>query len=197
MLRRLLRWAIEHDQTERVDLLVGHGVDADTAYPDGRTPWQLARLAGRSAIADLLARRGGAREPLAPDDDFVAAVLRVDRPAVDRLRADDPGLVERVRRSRPGLVVWAAVQAGAPAVALLVELDFDINARGRADQPIEEERETALHHAAGAGDAELVDALLKLGADSSLVDARFGATPADWAWHQGHTELSRRMRRSP
>jgi hypothetical protein len=193
MLRRLLRWAIEHGQTERVDLLVRHGIDADTAYPDGHTPWQLARLAGRTVIADHLARRGVAAAPLAPVDEFVAAVLRVDRPVVERLSARRPGLVDEARRQRPGLVVWAAARAGAPAVALLVELGFDVNAFGRADQPIEQEWETALHHAAGAGDAELVTALLALGADPSRVDARFGATPEAWAWHQGHPDVARRL----
>jgi ankyrin repeat protein len=193
MLRRVLRWAIEHDQTERVDLLVRHGVDADSAYADGHTPWQVARLAGRTDLADLLARHGAVAPPLAPVDEFVGAVLRVDRPAVERLRAERPGLAERVRRLRPGLVVWATARAGAPAATLLVELGFDVNAYGRADQPIEDSWETALHHAAGAGDAELVDTLLALGADPSRVDARFGATPAAWASHQGHPELARRL----
>jgi hypothetical protein len=144
-------------------------------------------------MADLLSRGGAAAEPLAPVDEFVAAVLRVDRAAVDRLRAARPDLVERVRHLRPGLVVWAAARGGAPAVTLLVELGFDVNALGRADQPIEQEWETALHHAAGEGDAELVTFLLELGADRSRTDARFGATPAAWAWHLGHPELARRL----
>lgn len=49
--------------------------------------------------------------------------------------------------------------------------------------------ETALHHAAGEGKLELARHLLQLGADPTLRDHRFGATPLGWAEHFGRREL--------
>jgi hypothetical protein len=68
-------------------------------------------------------------------------------------------------------------------VELLAGLGFDVNALGRADAPVEQEWETALHHSAGAGDVELTRRLLALGADPHIRDRRFDATPLDWARH--------------
>ncbi len=42
----LLRWAVLHDQRDRVRLLVGAGVDAHRPGPDGYSPAQLATLYG-------------------------------------------------------------------------------------------------------------------------------------------------------
>jgi ankyrin repeat protein len=193
MLRTQLRWAIEHDQRDRVRLLVEHGVDFRSPYEnpdrpawqpgDGRTPADLAQLNGRTAILEYLVSRGAPPPRLDPAGDVIAAALRADRPAVERLRARHPGAVEEARRNRPGLIVWAAAQGLAETVALLVELGFDVNARGRGDAPVEGGWETALHHAASRGDLELARLLLVLGADPGIRDARFDATPLDWARH--------------
>jgi hypothetical protein len=79
--------------------------------------------------------------------------------------------------------VWAAAQAPSEAVTLLAGLGFDVNAYGRGDAPVEEPRETALHHSAGNGQVELTRRLLELGADPDLRDQRFNATPLGWAQH--------------
>ena len=92
----------------------------------------------------------------------------------------------QARRSRPGLMVWAATQAPIETVTLLAELGFDVNAYGRGDAPVEQPWETALHHSAGNGNVELTRRLLDLGADPNLRDQRFDATPLDWARHLGH-----------
>lgn len=190
MVRGQLRWAVEHGHLDRVRLLLAHGVDVRTPYEDGRTAWQLARLSGATAIAELLAADGGQPSTMDPVAEFVAAALRVDRPALAQLVADHPDVVGRARAQRPGLVVWAAARGGLPAVELLVELGFDVNALGRDDVPVEQGWQTALHHAAAAGDPDLARALLAMGADPTLVDARFGATAAAWARHTGHTGLA-------
>jgi hypothetical protein len=80
-------------------------------------------------------------------------------------------------------MVWAATRAPAGTIALLTELGFDVNAYGRGDAPVEQPWETALHHSAARGDVELTRHLLNLGADPSLRDHRFDATPLDWARH--------------
>ena len=89
-------------------------------------------------------------------------------PTGPRWTASSPGTPApsaQARRARPGLMVWAAAQAPAGTVELLAELGFDVNALGRADAPVEQEWETALHHSAGEGKVELTRRLLALGAD--------------------------------
>ncbi|MFC7481628.1 ankyrin repeat domain-containing protein [Luedemannella flava] len=140
-------------------------------------------MSGEGEVADYLRSRGAVDAGLDPVDELVAAALAGDRAAVRRL---GPSIVEDARRARPGLMVWAAARGRPDGVALLAELGFDVNAYGRRDAPVEEPWETALHAAALDGHDDLVRLLLGLGADRSLRDVRFGATPADWARHQGH-----------
>jgi hypothetical protein len=192
MLRVQLRWAVEHRWPARVRLLVEHGVDVRSPFEgdgpawspgDGRTPVELARLNGDTEIAGYLTARGATPPGPDPAAELIAAAFRADRPALDRVRAEHPGAVAEARRSRPGLIVWAAAQARTETVMLLAELGLDVNAYGRGDAPVEEPWETALHHAAADGDVELTRRLLDLGADPNLRDQRFDATPLDWARH--------------
>lgn len=192
LLRIQLRWAVEHDQRERVRLLTEHGVDFRSPFRgdgpawapgDGRTPVELARLCGNMEIADYLVAHGAPAPEPDPVSDLIAAAFRVDRSAVAGIRARHAGVVAQARRARPGLIVWAAAQAPAGAVELLAELGFDVNALARADAPVEQEWETALHHSAGEGNVELTRRLLALGADPQIRDRRFDATPLDWARH--------------
>lgn len=192
LLRIQLRWAVEHDQRERVRLLAQHGVDIRSPYRggglawapgDGRTPVELARLCGNLEIADYLLAQGAPRPEPDPVSDLIAAAFRADRSGVEAIRAQHPDAVAQARRARPGLVVWAAAQAPAGTVELLVELGFDVNALGRADAPVEQEWETALHHSAGEGNVELTRRLLALGADPTIRDRRFDDTPLAWARH--------------
>ena len=78
-------------------------------------------------------------------------------------------------------MVWAAATDRPAAVALLAELGFDVNAKGRGDVPVEEPWETALHQAVARGDRAMAELLLSLGADTDVHDARFDATPLGWA----------------
>ena len=85
--------------------------------------------------------------------------------------------------------MWAVSRRNSAAVALLVELGFDVNAFGRRDAPVEQPWETALHAAAADDDTDMVELLLGLGADPSARDTRFGATPLEWARHLGSTSV--------
>jgi hypothetical protein len=197
MLRVQLRWAVEHHQPARVRLLVEHGVDFRSPFEgdgpawspgDGRTPVELAQVYGDTEIADYLVAQGAT--PPAPDPvrELIAAAFRVDRSTVDQVCAARPDVVGEARRSRPGLIVWAATHASVETVSLLAELGFDVNAYGRGDAPVEEAWETALHYSAANGNVELARRLLDLGADPNLRDRRFDATPLDWARH--HHQMS-------
>jgi hypothetical protein len=177
MLRGQLRWAAGHGFLGRVRLLAAHGVDVRSPFPDGFTPAELAARDGYPEITRHLVAQGAAAPRLTPVDAFVAAALSGDRTALAGLPVED------ARRERPGLIVWAAASGRTEAIALLAGLGFDVNAKGRRDSPVEQEWETALHHAALAGDLEQARLLLSLGADPNIRDTRFDATPLDWARH--------------
>ena len=171
-----LRWAVTHNQVSRVRLLVENGADFQTGFVE------LALLNGNTEIARYLESAGAPAPTLDPVSSFIAAVLAGD--------PVDSSVAAAARASRPGLIVWAAATGRIDAVRLLVSLGFDVNALGRGDAPIEQPWSTALHHAAGDGNLAMAQLLLSLGADPSIRDARFDATPLGWAEHEGHPTLA-------
>ena len=184
MLAMQLQWAAEHGMDDRVRLLLEHDVDPDavSGHPAfaGRSAHELAVRTGHTVIADLLAAAGATQRELTPEDELVAACMRLDRAAASRLVATDPGLVGRADEALAPAVT-AAELGRLDAIRLLVDLGFDVNGRQRV---------TALHHAAAAGDADLVRALLELGADPELRDTEFDAPALGWARHNGHAEVA-------
>jgi ankyrin repeat protein len=187
MLRGQLRWAVTHGMVERTQLLIDHEVDIVSAFDNGQTPTAAATLSGHAAIVTLLVANGASPPQLDGPDALIAAALANDRASVERVRAEHAGALAVALERRPGLVVWAAAQAP-NAIALLVELGFDVNALGRSDVPVEEPWETALHEAA-SGSIELVRLLLALGADPMIRDKRFESTPLGWAQYFEQTDI--------
>lgn len=62
---------------------------------------------------------------------------------------------------------------------------------------IDEGGATALHHAAWEGDLAMIGRLLDAGADPSITDRRFGATPQGWAEHAYQAEAADLLRAYP
>jgi ankyrin repeat protein len=192
MLRNLLRWAISHDQRDRVALLAANGVDVVSPFTDiargydERTPVELALFNGNRELASQLLELGAAKPRLSPADEFIGAALAGDAQAV---AAADPGLVARLRQDWPGLVTWAASQGAPNAVDLLVGAGFDVNGDGRSDILDNDPWHTALHVAAGEGKLELARRLLELGADPRARDKHYNSTPLGWARYFDHQPL--------
>lgn len=192
LVRGLLWWAVVHGQRARVQLLIDHDVEFDAPFPArrsrpfaGRRPVEAAALSGHPAIVNDLLARGAPAPQLEGPDALVAALFANDHDLVDRLR-DHAGAA---RAARPALMVWAAANGNRAALRLLAELDFDVNALGRSDVPLDEPWETALHVASWNDDVELAELLLSLGADPNLHDRRFHATPLGWARHFGRQRV--------
>ncbi|MEO5841740.1 MAG: ankyrin repeat domain-containing protein [Acidimicrobiales bacterium] len=188
MVRGQLQWAVTHGMVARTQLLIDHGVDIVTAFGNGQTPTTAAALSGHAAIVALLVANGALPPELDAPDALIAAALADDRTAVERIRGEHPAALADARERRPGLVVWATAQSP-KAIALLIELGFDVNALGRSDTPIEQPWETALHRAASGDDIDLVRELLALGADPTIRDKQFDATPLGWAQYCEQTEI--------
>jgi ankyrin repeat protein len=188
MLRGQLAWAITHGMTERVRLLVEHGVDV-TAPLDGVTVTSMAATTGHADLVDYLVAHGAPPLDLPPAEAFVAAALAADRDRLGRLCAADPRLPASVRAARPALITWAAACGNPAAVEILAELGFDVNAKGRTDMPSDQPWQTALHKAAEDGNVELARTLLRLGADPDIRDMRFDSTPLGWARHFGQQAI--------
>ena len=196
MVRGELAWAITHGMTERTRLLVQRAsidlaVPADRDAPSGPVPWTtMAATTGHLNLVDYLVAHGAPPLDLAPADAFVAAVLAADRDWLRALLASDPGLADEMRAARPALVTWAAACGAIPAVELLADLGFDVNAMGRTDVPSDQPWHTALHKAAEDGNLDLARTLLRLGADPRIRDARFDGTPLGWARYFGQDALA-------
>jgi hypothetical protein len=170
--------AAHHGFVERVRLLLEHGVDPEgmgTRHPiyESRTPSQEAALTGYPEIVSLLVAAGSSAEP---DDleTLLTAATAGDRQTVDRLIAADPELAGRAIARRPDQLVRAAEKNSLEAVALLIELGFDVNAINRT---------APLHEAAMRGNMAMIRLLLEHGADPGLRDRAFDATPGGWAEH--------------
>jgi ankyrin repeat protein len=204
LIRGQLQWAVIHDMRDRVRLLAEHGADVRTPFEpqeerivqcanasDARTPAELAAVCGCWTVLDWLVEHGGVPRPATDGaDGLISAALAGDRRTAEQLRAH----AGRAREERPGLIVWAAGRRAWRAVPLLAELGWDVNARARTDVPVEQQWETALHAAAGAGEIDAARMLVGLGADPGIRDGRFDSTPLGWAQHFGEEAMADYLR---
>jgi ankyrin repeat protein len=175
------------DRAERVSLLLRHGVDPDglgTQHPglDGMRPIERARIGGAGRNFDLLLA-AGARPPAAdPVDTLLSLCTQGQQEAARREVSRDPDLAAAATERHPGALVDAAERGNINGVALLAELGYDVNLR-RIGQ-------AALHLAAFAGNRELCELLVRLGADPNLEDNAYHAPASGWARHAHHDALA-------
>ncbi|MGH2850335.1 MAG: ankyrin repeat domain-containing protein, partial [Solirubrobacteraceae bacterium] len=183
MLQDQLLGAAGNGRDTRVELLVRHGVDVDGRGTRRRSPsaYELAITNGATRVAELLRDAGATVTRLDDVGELLAAAMRGDRAAVERALAVDPAVAAEAITRYPGRLVSAADLGRADAVTLLVGLGYDLD-RVVAVAP--------LHLPAYHGDRAMVDLLIELGADPTVVDPHPNGTPGDWARHAHHDELA-------
>ena len=151
-----LRTAAQHGFTERVRLLLSHGIDPNTRgyHPilGDQTAYELAVRNGHREAVALLAAAGGRSDRISEPDLLLAAALAGDTQGVSRRRQHAAALMA----GRPDALRLAGEQHGVEAVRQLLELGYGIDAAGPDGR-------TALHEAALRGDMELCDWLLARG----------------------------------
>jgi ankyrin repeat protein len=96
----------------------------------------------------------------------------------------EPSLLDQALAEHPDIVTRAVETGRLEAVQLLVNLGVDVT------DPMRAQRITALHAAASEGRRDMVELLLRAGADPNARDCEFDATPSAWAHHQGHTDIA-------
>jgi hypothetical protein len=161
----------------------------------------VARTSGvKDALIDVLCEYGAD-----PNAALVSPLLYREFDAVNRLLqrgarltlavAAALGREEDVRRLTPQAdsderrvaLALAAQHGRREAVRALLDAGVDPNG---FTPPGAHSHATALHQAALAGHADIVEMLLQAGARTDVRDVLFAGTPSDWARHNGHHELA-------
>lgn len=133
------------------------------------TPLEVARRRGHEAVYSFLLQRSS------PEARLRQASRRGDLDTLKALIEANPGLVGGLSEDAS----CDALRAPPECVALLVGVGVDPNARDDANGA------TALHEAAWRGSVDRARALLAAGADPSIRDRTYDATPQAWARHNG------------
>jgi len=159
------------------------GLDGD------RLPLSAALLFGRIECVNALLARG------ARTDNLVFAAAAGDLAWVRRWLARDPGLATAACPSFPleddrdilaeQAMVFASLCGRLDVVRLLLDHGTHVD----ATPPGSHWTATALHAAAGQGQRAVVELLVERGADQSIKDVRYQATPLDWAIDMGRDDV--------
>ncbi len=167
--RNALHHAIIRGRSANIcQLLIKAGADATKPF-NGRSPFALANSCGNQDVARLLESLGFASE-LDPAAKLMAAVCALDKRAAKKILNDHPGLVANLSHEDLSRQTELAMRASSlPALALMVELGFDINTKGESDSP-------PIHSGAWWGHPEIVALYIKAGAKLDLTNMFGGDT---------------------
>lgn len=156
--------------------LLAHGADPNLRRGDGRTAYAIAVRHGNRALAALLREHGADVSTLTPEDELLDACFAGDAPRARALLAAQPELGTFLAGEGGSALGDAVVHDNVPAIRLLMALGVSLGAEATGGG-------TALHWAAWNGRAEMVRALLSLGAPVNVRDGQFGSSPLGWAAH--------------
>ena len=172
--------AIRRGLPKRAKLLIDHGADfnkPDDTYDTatkGMTPYQTALMMGDKETAEYLRAKGAAAGPFSEEEGFRVTLMAGDaQKARDMLEAN-PDLESKVAPLQQEMLKDAVTAGNASGLGLMIDLGFDIN---------DATERTPLHEAALLGKLGLVKLLLARGADPTLREPNYFATPMGFALH--------------
>jgi ankyrin repeat protein len=172
----LLVHAARSGHQKRLELLLGHGADANAkSRYNGKSCYQNALLFGNPELAEILLAHGATREPLVGREAFVAACSARDRSLAERLLEGHP---EYLEVADP--LIEATTRGELNLVELLLDLGMDPNRAGQHGH-------RALNEA--ATNQPLATLLLARGADPR--GRAFGSSAAVWAKTGKKFEMAR------
>lgn len=171
-----LHAAVRHDwDADTVRELIRYGADVNARRADGRTPYALAVSTGRNEIAELL-RANGAQTVVSVVDELLGACMRADTTSAREMVRRNPELISGLSAEDRKVVLVAAQEGRASAIALMAELGFDLEVLG-------ENGERPVHWATWHGWLEATEVLIGRGVKLDVCDSRFGAPPSGWCAH--------------
>ena len=143
------------------------------------TLYDAAVLAGQTEMAELLRRYGATAGPssLEPDEQFLAACLRLDRRAAEEIVQRHPELLRA-----HGAMFEAAKRDRPDVIALLLDLGVPLEVEDR-------HKARALHHAAANNALRAAAFLIERGAEVDPRETGYNATPIGWAAHGDRLEM--------
>ena len=181
----VLRAAVNTNRPDLAAWALDHGADPNLLtsthpkFKPRRTLYQEAVLLGRQDIADLLASHGAASDApvLVGEEALIAGAFRLDRAAVDAHFAEHP----EWRRS-PAALFAAARQDRADAAAMLLDAGVPLEIE-------DDNRQRALHVAAGNRALNVARLLIERGAEIDPREAQWSSTPLGFASYADDREM--------
>ena len=127
-----LHWAVDRDDLEAADLLIGAGARVAARTREGVTPIQLAAVNGSAAMLDRLLKAGvDVNAPLTPTGDTVlmmaARTGKTDAIHVLLEAGADVNAKESWGGTTP--LMWAVSEGHSAAARILIDAGADVNAR--------------------------------------------------------------------
>ena len=153
---------------ETVTMLLDHGADPSLTDRNGSQCYDLAMTVGNAGAARALAERGFA-VGINPREQFLSEIAQGIVPSSPSVFAD---LSDHDRR----IVIKFAEFGNLAGVKAAIEAGFDCSVKN-------EYGATPLHFAAFCGHARVVQTLIRAGADPTVQDGEYHATPLGWGVH--------------
>lgn len=175
---------------EFFELLLAHGADVDKRNGFGRTAYAMAARSARREIMSWLAA-AGADTRLEPRDAYIGASAAGDVAGARRIAAANPALAGQLDARDRSEIHEAAAAGSADGVRTMLDLGWEVNERGCIWG------ETPAHRAAVEGRLATFELLVDRGADLTLRDRSYHATPLGWARHGGHDAVVAAIRSRP
>ncbi len=163
--------------------LLDHGADPGHPANDGKTPVDLALETGQRSTLEIFREHGAAMPEISTRQAFLGACMSADREGAESALRAQPDLLDSLTETEKLLLGEAATENRAQAVALMLDLGFDITFKGSREWGA-----TPLHLAAWHGQADAALVLLERGAPMDVkANPPEDSEPPGWAAHgSGH-----------